>query len=437
MLNTMKIGMSLALASAPLLGTLSAQAWTQDRFMLTFWCPPPAEDGPLSAVAKEGYTLTWAAPDKLGNVQKHGLRALVNDGLLVPETLDNPERKAKLDALIETVKQNTATEGYYLADEPGTSAFAGWGRLVAYLRERDPDHFAYINLYPTYASKEQLNVSAEEIRKTSGAGDEVFLALAGDPGTQENAMAYREYLRQYVKTVKPDLISYDHYHFFKGEDGKQYFLNLELIREAALEAKLPFMNIIQANTIIPSWRLVNKDELRFLVYTTIAYGGRGISYFTYWGPKAYHGLYEDGKRMPLALDAAALNKELNVLGPELMKLDSAGVYHTQQLPFGTRAVPNGCPVQVVNKASCVLGLFGDDARPDAFMIVNRDYKNATETQLKFKEGVAEIQEFDRKDGKWKSYCMVNDDHPVMVALAAGDGRLFRMVDGGSWFPWFW
>ena len=46
--------------------------------------------------------------------------------------------------------------------------------------------------------------------------------------------------------------------------------------------------------------------MRWLVYTTLAYGGKGISYFLYWGPKAYGGLYQDGVRTPLALDVAAL-----------------------------------------------------------------------------------------------------------------------------------
>jgi len=29
---------------------------------------------------------------------------------------------------------------YYIIDEPNASTFPGWGKLVAYLRERDPAH---------------------------------------------------------------------------------------------------------------------------------------------------------------------------------------------------------------------------------------------------------------------------------------------------------
>jgi hypothetical protein len=91
----------------------------------------------------------------------------------------------------------------------------------------------------------------------------------------------------------------------KDSDGNQYFLNLALVRLAAIDAGKPFLNIIQASQIEKAWRVPNAAETRFLIFTTMAYGGRGISYFTYWGPKSYGGLYQDGARMPLA-DAVAL-----------------------------------------------------------------------------------------------------------------------------------
>jgi hypothetical protein len=52
-------------------------------------------------------------------------------------------------------------EAYFITDEPGAGAFPGLGKLVAYLRERDPAHLAYINLFPTYANEQQLGVSAD------------------------------------------------------------------------------------------------------------------------------------------------------------------------------------------------------------------------------------------------------------------------------------
>ena len=134
--------------------------------------------------------------------------------------------------------------------------------------------------------------------------------FAGVGTDNKTVLAYQDHLKKYLEIVKPDLISYDHYHFLKTRDGDQYFLNLALIRQAAIQARKPFLNIIQASTVEPSWRLPNDRELRFLAFTTMAYGGRGISYFLYWGSKSQGGLYQDGKPSPLARDAAALNAEI-------------------------------------------------------------------------------------------------------------------------------
>jgi hypothetical protein len=85
---------------------------------------------------------------------------------------------------------------------------------VAYLRERDPAHMAYIDLFPTYASNEQLGTSGDQVT------------------------AYREHLRQFIDVVRPRLLSYDHYQFATDGDIDGYFLNLAMVRAAAQEAKI-------------------------------------------------------------------------------------------------------------------------------------------------------------------------------------------------------
>ena len=71
--------------------------------------------------------------------------------------------------------------------------------------------------------------------------------FAGVGTSNKTVLAYRGYLAKFIEIVKPDLISYDHYHFMKKDDGNQYFLNLALVRDAAIEAGKPFLNIIQAS----------------------------------------------------------------------------------------------------------------------------------------------------------------------------------------------
>lgn len=403
----------------------AAAGWKQKQFIITFWCPPPATDEALANVAAEHYNLTWVPVEGLDVAARHGLRAMLTSDLLNPAVLDDPAKRTQLDALIERVKKHPALEAYYITDEPGAGAFPGLGKLVAYLRERDPAHLAYINLFPTYASEAQLGVSADAAERAKVGYPQNF---AGVGTSDKTVLAYREHLKQFIEIVKPDLISYDHYHFLLSGDGSQYFLNLALIRQAAQEADKPFLNIVQACNGEKVWRLPNANEMRWLAYTTMAYGGRGISYFVYWMPRIYGGIYQDGKPSPLAKVVADLNGEMAKLGPALLQLDSTGVCHTAPLPYGTQAVPADAPVQIVGKGEFVLGLFGASGRTTSFMIVNRNYKEPAEAEVKVAIPGRKLQELDRKTGRWTKGEPLSADRQVKIRLDSGDGRLFRAVE---------
>ena len=229
---------------------IGASAWKLGTPIVTYWAGPPMTDAVARQMAEGGWNLVWCTEKELDVARRHGLRAQLHDGLLSPASLDNPAQRQKLDALIARVRSHPALYSYFITDEPSATAFPGLGKLVAYLRRRDPGHLAYINLFPTYANNEQLGTK-------------------GDPVT-----AYREHLRQYLDIVRPSLVSYDHYQFAKDGDTGGYFLNLAMIRRASQEAGVPFLNIVQACTWTPSMRVPGPDEMRYLVYTTLAYGAR-------------------------------------------------------------------------------------------------------------------------------------------------------------------
>jgi hypothetical protein len=52
-----------------------------------------------------------------------------------------------------------------------------------------------------------------------------------------------------------------------------------MIRRAAQDANVPFLNIVQACSWTPARRVPNGDEMRYLLYSTLAYGAQGISYY--------------------------------------------------------------------------------------------------------------------------------------------------------------
>lgn len=414
-LSTITLGLSVILCASPSHAAEPPPAtpWTVGAPIVTYWCGPSMTDAAAQQMADGGWNMVWCGEGELDTVKRHGLRGKLTHPLLSPATLDDPKKRAELDALIARVRPHPALYAYYIIDEPNASQFAALGRLVAYLRERDPAHMAYINLFPTYASNEQLG----------NKGDVVT--------------AYQAHLRQFVDQVKPALISYDHYQFALAGDNPQYFLNLALIRRAALDAGLPFLNIVQACTWAPTvMRVPTGDEMRYLVYTTLAYGAQGISYYIYTCPNHVGGIANaDGSPTPLYHALKTLNREFVAIAKELQPLRSVGVYHAGMMPQGTEPLPPGAPFTFdppvasldyragTRMQGAMLGCFGPAGKGPAAathaVVVALDYKSEMTLGLR---GSAPLEVFNATTGQWTP---VNSTR-AELRLPGGGGKLVRV-----------
>jgi len=418
--------------------SLQAKGWKQKEFIVTMWVPGPATVENTSSMAKDNYTHInwerWQDPNAplvdfidplvaLDATAKGGMKSLVYSVLLRPASLDDPVKKARLDALIEAAKKSPAVEGYYIVDEPQAPTFSGLARIIQYVKSKDPTRLTYINLYPTYANQQQLGVDLKEAPNGPIGIPDNF---AGVGTNKETIRLYNEYLRQYIDIIKPELLSYDHYHFLEnGVDGQQYFLNLALIREAAVSHIIPFLNVVQSCKL-PGWRTPTPGEFRWLAFTTLAYGGRGLCWFIYWGSKGDDAIIQDGVRSPNADYVAAVNKDLRTVGNEMLKMTSTAVYHTGALAVGTEAVPASSPVQV-SKGDYIIGLFKQKGIQNAFMVMNRDYKHVSTAKLTLNYGKGQLMEFSADKGKWEEVQFVESGSTVNVTLKQGDGKLFKIV----------
>jgi hypothetical protein len=335
--------------------------------IVTYWAGPsdtmPLNDRSAAQIAAGGWNLGWA--NKTGDLDiyhRHGIRVLFTIG--VPD-LDDPAQAKAL------------------------------GRLVAFLRQRDPVHLAYINLLPTYASNEQLGTKGDTVT------------------------AYREYLRQFVEVVKPGLISYDHYHFKKSSDGDQYFLNFGLIRETAHKAGIPFLNIIQAcDSPSEGWRGPGEHEIRWLMYTSLAYGAGGISHFRY-----DTGLCKDAES-PNALywPVTRMNRDFLAIATELQTLKSLGAYHCGTVPSGGIALPKDSRFRPESlPREILLGSFGKSSRrPTHVVVVNLDYKSAATTTA---TGPGPLEAFHAPTRTWSKAPSGNH---INLDLPPGGGALIRI-----------
>jgi hypothetical protein len=384
----------------------AAKPWQVGDPIVTYWAGPAMSDAVAKQMADGGFNVVWCTEKDLDLVQRYGLRGMLQDPLLVPGTVESPEGRGKLDALAARVKGHPAMHSYFVTDEPSAAAFPALGKLVAYLRDRDPAHVAYVNLFPTYASNEQLGTK-------------------GDVAT-----AYREHLRQYVDVVRPALISYDHYQFYEKRESDQYFLNLSMVRTAARDAGIPFLNIVQAAAWAPDVRVPTADETRYLVYTTLAYGARGISYYVYYADGHRGGIADkDGKPTPIYDALKTLNREFVAIGRELTPLESLAVYHTALRKPGCDPLPADAPFRAATPAPAkpddkprgvLLGYFGERPdKPTAVLVVNVDHKSPATVAL---TAPAPVDTFDPSTAKWTPANTAKLD----LTLPPGGGRLVRL-----------
>ena len=384
--------------------------------------------GVAARLNDEGFNLVWCQDeDDLDAAHAQGHRALffppeLGDQGAIPGYLDDPARRAGLDAMIERVKNHPAMYAYYLGDEIFGGEFQACGRLVAYIRERDPNHMALINLFPTYAGASQLGISGP-----------------GHPNDTETA--YREYLRQFVDVVKPDLISYDHYNLYtegaideEGADlhaGNTYFMNLALAREAALYGGIPFVNVVQACSVAPTHRIPNGADGRFLAYTTLAYGGQGLFQFVYIATSdpAFKGgvVNVNGTLTPLGQALQKIHPEFVAVGLEVQPLTSLAAYHLGAVPSGAVGLPADAeftvdpPVSAKRERGILLGYFGANDNPTHVLAVNLDYTRAITTTVIAPEL---LEVFNATSRTWSA---ASGGSRAQVSLLRGGGKLMRLA----------
>jgi hypothetical protein len=350
------------------------------QILIGAWGGPPATDEQYKILAEGNFN--WVISGDLDLAAKHGIKVVAGTN---------------------SQKDKPALWGYYLADEPSLSGFAGLAKQVTSFRENDPEHPGYINLYPNYCP-------------------------VGDLG----AKTYEEYVDKFLEIVKPEILSYDHYCFFQNKegvpgDGPGYFANLEVIRRLALKYNVPFCNVIQGTSWGWEIRLPTEEEVRWLVYTTLAYGGKAFAYYRYWGNNSVKGIVnaKDGKTEQYA-NVRAVNKEAKTIGPYLVNLASRGVYHTGEIPQGCIKLPEGASVSKVSDGNFVVGLFSDDENRSYVFLVNSAYRKASETTVTLNGKVKEIYELDYQSGKWiKVVFEVKGEESIFkVSFRPGAGKLY-------------
>lgn len=335
-----------------------------EEFAILPWSWVPADAEVLAGIRDCGFNLAgFVAPEALDAVQAAGLKAIVSGADThvgdAEAALPAAEIQRRVQALVNRTGAHPATFGYYLRDEPSAAVYTGLGTWAAAYAQAAPQALSYINLFPNYASPAQLG-----------------------------AATYEEYLQRFVATVKPRFVSYDHYALM--DDGSLrdgYFQNLEAVRRVALKENLPFWNIVLANAHF-HYAEPSPAGFRFQLYTTLAYGGRGISYFTYITPDVGNyrlaPLDPFGHRTPTWDMLRQVNLQLRRLAPTYLRLTSLNVFHHGQVPAGCSDSSSSLLLTHLEGGNLVVGEFREAEGRDAVLVVNKDLARSTAFNLEFR-----------------------------------------------------
>lgn len=378
---------------------------------LGFWCGPPAgftTPERYAEVAAAGFTHVMppcsgpVTPEInaqiLDGAQAAGLTAWLSDPRMPVAVSGVADADARLDSIVADYGAHPALAGYFVTDEPAVPSFAGLGEVLAGLRARDPGHPGYVNLLPTYATTDQL-----------GAPD------------------YATYLEAWLAAAQPSVLSYDHYHFLTTGDRPGFFLNLALARQASLAHGVPFWQIVLA---IPHlvYRPLTEAEKRWEVMQTLAWGGKGVMFFTYWTPPIEGwgaGLITvDGAQSTQYGEVQAINADAAAIGRYLVPATSVTAFQSGALDVGAAPRRPGDAALVASAAPTSVGVF-TSAGDTLILVANRDYTSAATVPVAL-SGSESPRLLDPDTGAWLSLPLtptVDGFTQVSLELPPGDGAL--------------
>ena len=255
----------LLLRLPPTVASATRTRGRQDRFAISLWVDPVVHPDEFYTRYRQmraanftillggfGATTPDAVRQQLDACERAGLRAIVSTCGGGGGGGSSP------GACVAPSAGHPALWGFQMKDEPGANMFPALRRWSDAVATSAPATLRFINLLPNYATEAQLNASS-----------------------------YGAYVNTFVKIVDPDILCMDAYPFFERTDMATnastdgYHRNLAVLRDAARGR--PFWNFFNAMPF-NSHLAPTEGQIAWQAFTSLAYGAKGVLYFTYWSP---------------------------------------------------------------------------------------------------------------------------------------------------------
>ncbi|MDR1483511.1 MAG: hypothetical protein LBT09_01665 [Planctomycetaceae bacterium] len=311
-----------------------------------------------------GFNATGFAPAKhIKSAIAHNLAVILYDSRINPQQDVTAEKANEIVQTIlkeiPTPEERKAVYSFYIIDEPNSSLFTKlnlWSDAV-----KKQGALPYINLFPDYANSQQLG-----------------------------SKNYEEHIDSFVRSCQPSYLSYDNYSLFNETElnESRFYNNLETIRKKSLQYNVPFWNVILGNAHF-HYAEPSAATFNIQVYSTLAYGGKGIGYFTYYTPSV--GNYrlapidQLGYRTKTWNALRHINLQIHSLASVYCQLKSVNVFHVQNVPKDGRGKDSTVHLKSINNGQFLVGEFVDAKGNPYVLAVNKNLKSSVELNVAFKK----------------------------------------------------
>ena len=381
------------------------------------WGASPSDPEQLRQMKEAGLNASgFCRVADLDRVRDAGLACFVSDprieGLNWEKLPPEDTIRTNIAALKREVGSRPEVLGFLLRDEAPAALMPGLGRVAGLLREAMPDKWPYVNVFPYRVSSRYM----------------------GSPD-------FESYMKAFTDAVQPPFLSYDNYSLIGGEMLDYFYTNLDFMRRWAFRLGKPFWNCILANAHFVYMEPTDAT-FHLQVYGTLAYGGRGIQYFTYFNPT--EGSFRSSAIDPFGNKTATwemlrrINNELHVLAPVMLQLHSTGVYHSPDVPDQGKHLSESRWVKQVEmtrqfdewaapetilppiSGRLLLGEFEDGRGRPYLMVVNKNLQHSFRISIRLRESSHKLMRVSPFNGQEEAFGVDAD------FIAPGAGILLRI-----------
>jgi hypothetical protein len=247
-----------------------------------------------------------------------------------------------------------------------------------------------------------------------------------------NSTFFENYVEQWA-SKKPDMLSFDSYPFnMEGTMDDGHFISLEIVRRQALKYNLDIWSYMQSLKIGEFSRNPDEGDMRLNIYADLAYGVKGMIYFTYYTPDNQGFLDaifdKRGEKTEKYEYGRNNNAELLQLGETLKQLTSLAVYHTGvEIPRTTVRLPENTDVQPADANEPYIISYFEHQNGDPYlMIVNRDPKTKREGTFTLKGKPEWVKEISKETGKAVKMKYDSKTGKLTLSFREGDGILLQL-----------